>query len=329
MRKPPRTRAWVMVACAIGVDVSSARAQLVQPAAAVRADAAVRRRLHQHACGVGLAPERGLVAHAFGEGSSVVRRSAPTNSLASRLNSNSRDRHALGRTRSVGVSLYSQNPEWGVFGQALLRARRRLRPELMPAFSRSARATSESSSTRIDSWLATTCATTAPASTTRSSCRVMQTSRRRRRYTRWRPRKCRCPATRRHGQMSMSFSLGYGNGLFRDDGGLGDQYNNRGSIAKGLFLGSRLVTHPWSNGSVTFLAENDGWDWNAGAVAEWRGVTIGFYGTELEEGGRTGAGRRVQRVQLREVQLLDRILRKRPRHRPWDGASLAGGRPDA
>jgi len=44
--------------------------------------------------------------------------------------------------------------------------------------------------------------------------------------------------------------------------------------------------HPWSNGSVTLLAENDGWDWNAGAVAEWRGVTVGFYGTELEEGGR-------------------------------------------
>jgi len=31
MRQPPRTRAWVMVACAIGVGVSSARAQLVQP----------------------------------------------------------------------------------------------------------------------------------------------------------------------------------------------------------------------------------------------------------------------------------------------------------
>ena len=49
-----------------------------------------------------------------------------------------------------------------------------------------------------------------------------------------------------NGRMSMSFSLGYGNGLFRDDGGLGDQYNNRGTIAKGLFLGSRLVMHPWS-----------------------------------------------------------------------------------
>src|SRR4029453_19469413 len=48
------------------------------------------------------------------------------------------------------------------------------------------------------------------------------------------------------------------------------------------------VMHPWANGSVTFLAENDGWDWNAGAIAEWRGVTIGVYGTELEAGGRKG-----------------------------------------
>jgi hypothetical protein len=36
------------------------------------------------------------------------------------------------------------------------------------------------------------------------------------------------------------------------------------------------------------MAENDGWDWNAGVVAEWRGVTIGMYGTELEAGRRQG-----------------------------------------
>src|SRR5687768_6576983 len=42
------------------------------------------------------------------------------NSLASRLNSNlSLDTHWAGRI-SVGASLYSQNPEWGAFGQALL-----------------------------------------------------------------------------------------------------------------------------------------------------------------------------------------------------------------
>jgi uncharacterized coiled-coil protein SlyX len=46
----------------------------------------------------------------------------------------------------------------------------------------------------------------------------------------------------------MSFSVGYGNGLFREDGGLGDQYNNSGTIARGLFLAGRLVMHPSANG---------------------------------------------------------------------------------
>jgi len=46
--------------------------------------------------------------------------------------------------------------------------------------------------------------------------------------------------------------------------------------------------HPSANSSLTLLAENDGWDWNAGAVAEWRGVTVGVYGTELEAGRRQG-----------------------------------------
>ena len=47
--------------------------------------------------------------------------------------------------------------------------------------------------------------------------------------------------------------------------------------------------HPSVNTSVTVLAENDGWDWNAGVVGEWRGVTLGLYGTELEAGGRDGS----------------------------------------
>ena len=46
--------------------------------------------------------------------------------------------------------------------------------------------------------------------------------------------------------------------------------------------------HPSATASLTLLAENDGWDWNAGVVAEWRGVTFGVYGTELEAGRRKG-----------------------------------------
>jgi hypothetical protein len=83
-------------------------------------------------------------------------------------------------------------------------------------------------------------------------------------------------------------TLGWGNGMFSDDGGLGKPYNQRGRIAKGLFLGGRYVMHPTLNSSVSLMAENDGWDVNAGIVGDWRGITLGIYGTELEEGGRTG-----------------------------------------
>jgi hypothetical protein len=91
---------------------------------------------------------------------------------------------------------------------------------------------------------------------------------------------------RRAGFPSVSFGLtgGWGNGIFSDDGGLGDQYNAKGTIAEGLFLGGRLVTHPTTETTLSFLAENDGWDWNAGVSADWRGITVGFFGTELEEG---------------------------------------------
>ena len=88
---------------------------------------------------------------------------------------------------------------------------------------------------------------------------------------------------------TLGLTLGFGNGLFSDDGDLGDQYNQKGTIAEGLFLGGRYVAHPTLNTSVTVLAENDGWDYNAGIIGDWRGITLGLYGTELEEGGRRDA----------------------------------------
>ena len=90
----------------------------------------------------------------------------------------------------------------------------------------------------------------------------------------------------RMGGAGLSLSVGWGNGLFQDDGGLGEQYNAKGTIAKGLFLGSRFTAHPTLNTTVHFLAENDAWDWNAGVVGDWRGISLGVYATELEEGSR-------------------------------------------
>jgi hypothetical protein len=85
---------------------------------------------------------------------------------------------------------------------------------------------------------------------------------------------------------AASFSLGYGSGIFHDDGGLGRNYNDKGTIVKGLFLGARYALRPTPNTTVTILAENNGWDWNAGLVGNWRGLSLGVYGTELEEGGK-------------------------------------------
>jgi hypothetical protein len=92
--------------------------------------------------------------------------------------------------------------------------------------------------------------------------------------------------TGRMPQSSFGVTGGWGNGLFSDDGGLGKQYNAKGQIAKGLFLGGRYVAHPTLNTSLTVVAENDGWDYNAGIIGDWRGISLGLYGTELEEGGR-------------------------------------------
>lgn len=98
------------------------------------------------------------------------------------------------------------------------------------------------------------------------------------------------PLTGRLPGAQAGVTLGYGNGLFSEDGGLGKSYNRRGTIVKGLFLGGRLSTHPSLNSTLEFMAENDGFDWNAGAVYDWRGLSAALYGTELEEGGYNGTG---------------------------------------
>ncbi|HET7585522.1 MAG TPA: hypothetical protein VFK13_11480 [Gemmatimonadaceae bacterium] len=87
-------------------------------------------------------------------------------------------------------------------------------------------------------------------------------------------------------RMSGSLSVGYGNGLFKDDGDLDSLYNDKGQIAEGLFLGGRLAIAASPTTTVTLLAENNGFDWNAGLVASWHGVSVGIYGLELEEGGK-------------------------------------------
>ncbi len=203
-------------------------------------------------------------------------------SLASRLNTNlAFDSHWLGRL-SLGVSLYSQNPEYGGFAQLLLLRDGQFAG--LPGIAVGARnigrfgredrmlighdialdSAGGYGEVDVDRYEEFDTAPTLYAVATKHV------------------RLSRTP----DGGSSMSVSVGYGNGLFSEDGGLGDQYNSSGTLVKGLFLGGRFVTRPTLNSTLTLMAENDGWDWNAGVVWDWRGVTLGLYGTELEAGGR-------------------------------------------
>lgn len=205
-------------------------------------------------------------------------------SLPSLFNTNiSIDTHWWSRV-SLGVSAYSQNPEWGFFGQGLLVENNQF--GFLPAVAIGVRNVGkykneerllighdiclQADSTYVECIPAynegfDTSPTIYGVVTKDFALQNVMG---------------RMPAA------MMSVSVGMGNGLFKDDGGRGTSYNRRGTIAEGLFLGTRATVHPGLNTMLTFLVENDGWDWNAGVVADWRGVTLGLYGTELEEGGR-------------------------------------------
>jgi hypothetical protein len=83
---------------------------------------------------------------------------------------------------------------------------------------------------------------------------------------------------------SASFSIGYGNGLFANSGGLDTAYSNRGTLAKGLFLGGRMAFPVSDRWVFTLMAENDGFDWNSGALITFGHASAGVFVTELEEG---------------------------------------------
>ena len=82
---------------------------------------------------------------------------------------------------------------------------------------------------------------------------------------------------------SASFSVGYGNGLFKNNGGLDTIYNKSGTVVSGMFFGGRIVIPTGKSTVLALMAENDGWDWNAGAQLTFGHVSAGLYLTELEE----------------------------------------------
>lgn len=81
------------------------------------------------------------------------------------------------------------------------------------------------------------------------------------------------------GKTTVSLSFGYGNGLFKNDGGLGKAYSS--NSWGGAFGGVKVDLYPSAHSTLSFMAENDAWDYNVGAAYEWHGLRAGAYWTEL------------------------------------------------
>ncbi len=87
--------------------------------------------------------------------------------------------------------------------------------------------------------------------------------------------------------IGMSFSLGYGNGLFEDDGELGDVYAKHST--GGLFGGVKMDLFPSPQSVLSFMAENNAWDYNLGLALDYRGLQAGVYWTEVGSGSKADA----------------------------------------
>lgn len=212
---------------------------------------------------------------------------AEAHNFATRWNTNiSAETHWLGRF-TVGASAYSQNPEWGFFGSALVVRDGQF--GFLPGIAIGARNLGPYEHTErflqahdvclVDNVYVECVADRYEGFKTNPSLYAVATK--------------DIGFGMLTGGMpgsALSLSVGMGNGLFSDDGDLGERYNESGTIAKGLFFGARFVMHPTLNTTLSFIGENDGWDWNAGVAGDWRGITLGIYGTELEGGERNENG---------------------------------------
>lgn len=84
------------------------------------------------------------------------------------------------------------------------------------------------------------------------------------------------------GKTNVSVSLGYGDGLFSNDGGLGKAYSN--SATGGLFGGFKVDLYPNQSSVLSFMLEQNAWQWNLGGNYDWRGLRIGLYWMDLFPG---------------------------------------------
>ena len=83
--------------------------------------------------------------------------------------------------------------------------------------------------------------------------------------------------------LNLAFSVGYGNGLFKNHGDLAES-DYASHPMGGLFYGVKTDFAPGPHMMLTLMAENDAWDYNAGASLAYRGLRAGLYFTEIGAG---------------------------------------------
>jgi hypothetical protein len=84
--------------------------------------------------------------------------------------------------------------------------------------------------------------------------------------------------------VNISATVGYGNGLFSDHGTLPTKYYAADATG-GLFYGLQTSWRPSTNTLFSIMAENNAWDFNAGASIDWRGLRAGIDVIDLGGGG--------------------------------------------
>jgi hypothetical protein len=83
--------------------------------------------------------------------------------------------------------------------------------------------------------------------------------------------------------LNLGFTVGYGNGLFKDHGDLAEA-DYAANPTGGLFYGVKTEFAPGPHMNLTLMAENNAWDYNAGASLSYRGLRAGLYFTEIGGG---------------------------------------------
>jgi hypothetical protein len=83
----------------------------------------------------------------------------------------------------------------------------------------------------------------------------------------------------------MTFSLGYGTGMFKEGGSLG--YYGRGST-NGWFFGTSVHMQAAEATLVSLMAEHNGFDLNVGAQVDWKGLRLGAHWLGVNHGKPSG-----------------------------------------